>query len=63
MKYAYTILYVENVTKTIEFYEKAFGFHRKFITPENDYGELISGETTISFASIELGISNFKNGF
>ena len=63
MKYAYTILYVENITETIEFYEKAFGFRRKFITPENDYGELVSGETTIAFASIELGNSNFKNGF
>jgi len=63
MKYAYTILYVENVAGTIEFYEKAFGFNLKFLTPENDYGELISGETTISFASIELGNSNFKNGF
>ena len=63
MKYKYTILYVENVLKTIEFYEQAFGFTRKFLTPENDYGELISGETTISFASIELGNSNFKNGF
>lgn len=63
MKYTYTILYVENVLKTIEFYEKAFGFQRKFITPEKDYGELISGETTISFASVELGNSNFKNGF
>lgn len=63
MKYAYTILYVENVAETIEFYEKAFGFNRKFLTPENDYGELISGETTIAFASIELGNSNFKNGF
>ncbi len=63
MKYTYTILYVENVAKTIEFYEKAFGFSRKFISPENDYGELISGETTISFASTELGNSNFRNGF
>lgn len=63
MKYAYTIMYVENVTETIEFYQKAFGFEKKFVTPENDYGELISGETTISFASIELGNSNFKNGF
>jgi len=33
------------------------------LTPENDYGELISGETTIAFASIELGNSNFKSGF
>ena len=47
MKYAYTILYVENVMETIEFYEKAFEFRRKFMTPENDYGELITGETTI----------------
>ena len=63
MKYAYTIIYVENVPETIEFYKKAFGFEQKFVTPENDYGELISGETTIAFASIELGNSNFKQGF
>jgi lactoylglutathione lyase len=63
MKYGYTIIYVENVSETIEFYEQAFGFRRKFVTPENDYGELISGETTISFASIELGNANFKKGF
>lgn len=63
MKYAYTILYVENVTDTIQFYENAFGFERKFITPENDYGELITGETTISFASIQLAHSNLEKGF
>ena len=63
MKFAYTIIYVKNVKETIEFYEKAFGFKQKFITSENDYGELISGETTIAFASIGLGNSNFKNGF
>ena len=49
MKYAYTILYVEKVLETIQFYEKAFGFKQKFITDEKDYGELISGETTIAF--------------
>lgn len=63
MKFAYTILYVESVSDTIDFYENAFGFQRKFITPENDYGELITGETTIAFASIKLGESNFKQGF
>nr|WP_167571728.1 MULTISPECIES: VOC family protein [Aquimarina] len=63
MKFAYTIIYVENVPETIDFYEKAFGFKKKFITPENDYSELISGETTIAFASIELGNSNVKDGF
>ena len=63
MKYGYTIFYVTNVQETIAFYEKAFGFQKKFVTPENDYGELISGETTISFASIGLGNANFKKGF
>ena len=63
MKYAYTIFYVEDVVKTIEFYENAFGFQRKFVSEEGDYGELISGETSISFASVALGDSNFKQGF
>jgi len=63
MKYGYTIFYVDKVEATIQFYEQAFDFNRKFLTPEKDYGELISGETTIAFASIELGKSNFKKGF
>lgn len=63
MKYGYTIFYVENVEQTIQFYEKAFGFNKKFITPEHDYGELLTGETTLAFASIELGNSNFEKGF
>ncbi len=63
VKLSYTILYVKNVTFSVEFYEKAFGFKRKFITPENDYAELLTGETTLAFASIELAKSNLKNGF
>ncbi len=63
IKFSYTILYVQDVTKSIEFYEKAFGFGRKFITPENDYGELSVGETTLSFASLKLANTNLSNGF
>ncbi len=63
IKYGYTILYVEEVEATIDFYQRAFGFKKKFITPEKDYGELISGETTIAFASHELGGANFPEGF
>ncbi len=63
IQYAYTILYVKDVVKTIKFYENAFGFEKKFITPENDYGEIISGPTCIAFASIELGKANFSEGF
>ena len=63
IKFAYTILYVKDVTKSIVFYEKAFGFTRKFVTPDNDYGELLVGETTLSFASVTLASSNLKDGF
>ncbi|MEO7977457.1 VOC family protein [Flavobacterium sp.] len=63
VKFGYTILYVENVTDSIAFYENAFGFSRKFITPDNDYGDLVTGETTISFASKTLAKSNLKDGF
>ena len=63
VKFGYTIVYVEDVQKSIEFYENTFGFSRKFITPENDYGELSTGETTISFASKKLAAQNLKDGF
>ncbi|AZB29727.1 VOC family protein [Chryseobacterium balustinum] len=63
IKFAYTILYVQDVKKSIEFYENAFGFTRKFVTPDNDYGELLVGETTLSFASMTLAKSNLKEGF
>ena len=63
IQYAYTILYVPDVEKTVSFYEQAFGFQRKFVTPEQDYGELVSGEATIAFASWELANTNLKNGF
>ena len=63
IKYSYTILYVENVSKSVEFYEKSFGFSRKFVTDENDYAEIFSGETTLSFAAKTLANSNLQNGF
>ncbi len=63
IQYAYTILYVAQVAETIVFYENAFGFERKFITPEADYGEINTGTTTIAFASLELAHSNLKAGF
>ena len=61
--FAYTILYVKNVAQSISFYEKTFGLNKKFITPDNSYGEVASGETTLSFASLELAASNLKGGF
>lgn len=63
IRFAYTILYVADVTKSISFYEEAFGFKRKFIAPGNEYGELLTGDTTLSFAAISLGKINLAAGF
>lgn len=63
VKFGYTILYVPDVGKSIAFYEAAFGLQRKFVTQENDYGELLTGETTLAFASLALAESNLSDGF
>lgn len=58
MKLGYTILYVENVKKTLEFYEKAFGLDMLFLHDSGDYGELNTGDTKLAFASYDLAESN-----
>lgn len=63
VKFGYTILYVPDVVKTIEFYEKAFSFERKFITPDGSYGEIKTGETTISFLSNDYAKQVLSNEF
>ncbi len=63
IKFAYTILYVKDVAQTISFYKNVFGFEQKLVTPEEDYGEIKSGETILAFANFELGSSNLKDGF
>ena len=63
VKFGYTIIYVSDVNEALSFFEKAFDMNRKFITEENDYGELETGETTLAFASHELGGSNFSGGY
>lgn len=54
MRLKYTILYVENVSQSIAFYEQVFGLQRKMIHESGDYGELDTGETTLSFSSRSL---------
>ena len=62
MKFGYTIIYSNDVEKSIEFFENAFGFKRRFIH-ESGYGELVTGDTTLAFASHDLGSSNLPNGY
>lgn len=62
MQLGYTIVYVPNVEKSLCFFSEAFGLERKFLHESGTYGELNTGETTLAFASHELGAMNFPSG-
>jgi lactoylglutathione lyase len=58
----YVILYVPDVTKAIEFYERAFGLKRRFIHESGQYAELETGATALSFAA-ESDVAAASQGF
>lgn len=62
MKLGYTIVYVPDVEASLSFFENAFGLTRRFLHESGDYGELDTGPTTLAFASLELGNTNFPDG-
>ena len=62
MKLGYTIIYVPDVTASLAFFELAFDLRRKFLHESGTYGELDTGETTLSFAAHALGDMNFAGG-
>lgn len=62
MKFAYTIVYVPDVSASLDFFERAFGFKRRFLHESGLYGELETGATTLSFAAHDLGAMNFPKG-
>jgi lactoylglutathione lyase len=51
MKFGYTIIFVEDVAKTVEFYQQAFGFQPAFVSPM--FAQMLMGETTIAFGANE----------
>ncbi|MDO9319844.1 MAG: VOC family protein [Gammaproteobacteria bacterium] len=56
------IVYVPNVQSALQLFSAAFGLKQKFLHESGDYGELETGETTLAFASHELGAANFPAG-
>ena len=54
MKFKYTILYVENVSASLEFFERAFGLRRRSLHESGDWAELETGATVLSFCSTRL---------
>lgn len=54
MKLRYTILYVDNVAASANFYSQAFDLSAPFVHESGDYGEINTGETKLSFSSRAL---------
>ncbi|KAL3530728.1 hypothetical protein ACH5RR_010050 [Cinchona calisaya] len=50
--FAYTVLYVKDVAKSVAFYANAFGISVRRLDESHRWGELESGETTIAFTPI-----------
>jgi lactoylglutathione lyase len=63
MRFGYTILYVRDVSASLDFYERAFGQRRRFLHESGEYGELETGGTALAFAVLELAASNLPARF
>jgi lactoylglutathione lyase len=63
MRFGYAIAYVQEVERSVTFYERAFGLKRRFVDESGQYAEMETGETTLAFAANELGQSNLPGGF
>jgi len=54
MQFGYTILYVDDVASTLDFYGKAFGLATRHAHESGSYGELETGATALAFVSRTL---------
>jgi lactoylglutathione lyase len=54
MKLGYTILYVDDVSQAVAFYERAFSLTRKFVHAAGDFAEMETGGTSLAFCSLRL---------
>jgi lactoylglutathione lyase len=61
VRFGYTIMYVEDVPRSLDFYERALGLERRFLHESGDYGELETGATALAFATHGLAASNLPD--
>lgn len=65
MQFGYTIIYVQNVQESLEFYQRAFSCKIKFVAESKLYGELDTGKTILAFCDESFceknGLSFNKN--
>jgi lactoylglutathione lyase len=62
MKFGYTIIYVPDVVASLEFFERTFGFARRFLHESGTYGELETGTTVLAFAIDDPNEGYFDGG-
>lgn len=65
MKFGYVFIWVDDVTKAVEFYEQAFDCKRRVLTNgvKGLYAEMDTGETTLAIAATEEAEELFPEGF
>ena len=63
MKLTYTILYVENVHKSVDFYQRAFGLKHRFTHEGGDYAEMDTGSVTLAFCGHTLAGQIVKRSY
>ncbi|PID62052.1 MAG: glyoxalase [Gammaproteobacteria bacterium] len=61
MQLRYTILYVNDVAASVDFYQRAFGIPAEFTHASGDYAQLDTGETRLAFSSRTLMTSLGKH--
>lgn len=63
MQLTYTILYVNGVSKSVEFYKSAFGLKHKFTHEGGDYAEMDTGSVTLAFCGHSLASQIVKRDY
>jgi len=58
VRLGYTLLYVDDVEKTMHFYASAFDLQIGFLHESKTYGEMKTGETKLGFVAHELASSH-----
>ncbi len=54
MIFRYTILYVDDVPATMDFFARAFGLEQSFLHESGQYGEMLTGQTKLAFSATAL---------
>jgi lactoylglutathione lyase len=58
----WVIVYVPEVERAVEFYERAFGLTRAFVDPTGNFGQLDTGSTALAFAAEALADAHLPHG-